>query len=96
MNGERCLGGNWRSELSMPLAGTSLSGTAVSRATSVSWPEAEELLWRAAFRVFALRLRQFAPCSGAPSHSSSQGSGLRRFSKWDYSGELRPAKWGID
>jgi hypothetical protein len=28
----------------------------VFRATSVSWPEAEELLWRTAFRVFALRL----------------------------------------
>jgi hypothetical protein len=27
----------------------------VFRATSVSWPEAEELLWRTAFRVFALR-----------------------------------------
>src|SRR5262252_1666194 len=28
----------------------------VSRTTSVSWPEAEKLLWRTAFRVFALRL----------------------------------------
>src|SRR5262249_16094905 len=28
-----------------------------SRATSVSWPEADELLWRAAFGAFALRLR---------------------------------------
>jgi hypothetical protein len=32
----------------------------VFRATSVSWPEAEELLWRTAFRVFALRLRALA------------------------------------
>jgi hypothetical protein len=32
----------------------------VSRAISVSWLEAEELLWRAAFRVLALRLRAFA------------------------------------
>ena len=30
------------------------------RATSVSWPEAEELLWRTAFRVFALRHRALA------------------------------------
>src|SRR5262249_28998744 len=32
----------------------------VSRATSVSWPEAEELLWRPTLRVFALRLRALA------------------------------------
>src|SRR5499427_9895329 len=32
----------------------------VSRTTSVSWPEAEELLWRTAFRVLALRLRALA------------------------------------
>src|SRR5262249_35620083 len=31
-----------------------------SCATSVSWPEAEELLWRTAFRVFTLRLRALA------------------------------------
>jgi hypothetical protein len=29
----------------------------VSRTTSVSWPEADELLWRTAFGAFALRLR---------------------------------------
>ena len=33
------------------------SRSRVSRATSVSWPEAQELLRRAAFRVFALRRR---------------------------------------
>src|SRR6516225_3286980 len=32
----------------------------VSRATSVSWPEADELLWRTAFGAFALRLRALA------------------------------------
>jgi len=32
----------------------------VSRAISVSWLEAEELLWRTAFRVLALRLRALA------------------------------------
>ena len=32
----------------------------VSRATSVSWPEADELLWRPALRVSALRLRALA------------------------------------
>ena len=30
------------------------------RATSVSWPEAEELPWRTAFTAFALRLRALA------------------------------------
>ena len=30
------------------------------RANSVSWPALEELLWRAAFRVFALRPRALA------------------------------------
>src|SRR5215831_8134773 len=29
----------------------------VSRTTSISWPEAVELLWRTGLRVFALRLR---------------------------------------
>src|SRR5262249_26078462 len=29
----------------------------VNRTTAVSWPEAEELLWRTAFRALALRLR---------------------------------------
>jgi len=32
----------------------------VFRVTSVSWPEAEQLLWRTAFRVFAERLRALA------------------------------------
>jgi len=32
----------------------------VSHTTSGSWPEAEELLWRTAFRVLALRLRALA------------------------------------
>jgi hypothetical protein len=31
-----------------------------SRATSICWPESEELLWRTAFMAFALRLRAFA------------------------------------
>src|SRR5262249_5887270 len=38
----------------------------VSRATSVSWPEAEELLWRTGFRVFALWLRALASLLLAP------------------------------
>jgi hypothetical protein len=32
----------------------------VFRATSVSWPEVEQLLWRTAFRIFASRLRALA------------------------------------
>src|SRR4029077_4240847 len=36
------------------------SRSRVSRATSVSSPEADELLWRTVFRVFALRLRALA------------------------------------
>jgi hypothetical protein len=30
----------------------------------------------------------------APSHRPSQGLGPRRFSKWHYSRDLRPAEWG--
>ena len=48
------------------------------------------------FRLGALRFSRFAACSGAPSHRPSQGSGLRRFSKWDYSRDLRPTKWGLE
>src|SRR5215471_10645774 len=47
-----------------------------------------------AHSLTASRLSRFAACTGAPSHRPSQGLGLRRFSKWDYSRDLRPAKWG--
>src|SRR5262245_14125658 len=46
------------------------------------------------FHLAASRLSRFAACTGAPSHRPSQGLGLRRFSKWDYSRDLRRAKWG--
>src|SRR6516164_696573 len=68
----------------------------VSRTTSVSWPEAEELLWRTAFRVFALRLRPVATLLLALERrriAHPKGLGLRRFSKWHYSRDLRSAKW---
>src|SRR6516165_5088079 len=56
----------------------------VSRTTSVSWPEAEELLWRTAFRVFALRLRALGSLLLALERrriAHPKGLGLRRFSK---------------
>jgi len=67
----------------------------VSRATSVSWPAGEELRWRTAFRVFALRLCALAGLLLALERRriAHHSSGLRRFSKWDYSRELRLAKW---
>src|SRR5262249_42723234 len=58
---------------------------------------AEELLRRAAFRVFASGLR---PLSGLllalvrRRIAHPKGLGPRRFSKWDYSRDLRSAKWG--
>src|SRR6516225_12445489 len=54
------------------------------RATWVSWPEAEELLRRAAFRVFALRLRALVGLLLALERrriAHPKGLGLRRFSK---------------
>src|SRR6516165_11587920 len=68
----------------------------VSRTTSVSWPEAEELLWRTAFRVFALRLRALGSLLLALERrriAHPKGLGLRRFSRRYYSRDLRPAKW---
>src|SRR6516165_10613048 len=67
-----------------------------SRTTSVSWPEADELLWHTAFGAFALRLRALAsllPALERRRIAHPKGSGLRRLSKWDYSRDLRPAKW---
>src|SRR5262249_34049012 len=51
---------------------------------------------RTAFRVFALRLRALASLLLAERRriAHPKGLGLRRFSKWDYSRDLRPAKWG--
>src|SRR5262249_25922774 len=69
----------------------------VSRATWVSWPEAEELLWRTTLRVFALRLRALVSLLLALERrriAHPKGLGLRRFSKWDYSRDLRPVEWG--
>jgi hypothetical protein len=57
-----------------------------------SWRRAA--LWRR--RLSASRFDGCRTCSGAPSHGLSQGSGLRRFSKWHYSRDLRPAKWGFN
>src|SRR6516164_8068796 len=37
-----------------------------SRTTAVSWPEADELLWRTAFGAFALRLRALVGLLLAP------------------------------
>ena len=67
----------------------------VSRTTSVSWPEAEELLWRTAFRVFALRLGALASLLLA---LERRRIAIPRLSttpifKVDYSRDLRSAKW---
>src|SRR5215469_2498619 len=68
-----------------------------SRATSVSWPEADELLWRTVFGAFALRLRPLDSLLLALERrriAHPKGLGLRRFSKWHYSRDLRPVEWG--
>src|SRR6516225_4264462 len=68
-----------------------------SRPTSVSWPEADELLWRTVFGAFALRFRPLDSLLLALERrriAHPKGLGPRRFSKWDYSRDLRPAKWG--
>src|SRR5262249_53351206 len=68
-----------------------------SRTTSVSWPEADELLWRTAFGAFALRLRALASLLLALERrriAHPKGLGLRRFSKCHYSRDLRPVEWG--
>src|SRR6516162_3225855 len=52
-----------------------------SRTTSVSWPEADELLWHTAFGAFALRLRALAsllPALERRRIAHPKGSGLRR------------------
>src|SRR6516164_1223866 len=69
----------------LPLEGVSGTATARSRCLLATLRH---------FRLVASRFSQFAACSGAPSHRPSQGLGLRQFSKWDYSRDLRPAKWG--
>src|SRR6516162_4754581 len=43
-------------------------------------------------RLAASRCTRFAACSGASSHRPPK-AGLRRFSKWHYSRDLRSAKW---
>src|SRR5215469_14956818 len=55
-----------------------------SRTTSVSWPEADELLWRTAFGAFALRLRALVGLLLARERrriAHPKGLGLRRFSR---------------
>src|SRR5262249_49880761 len=65
-----------------------------SRTTSVSWPEADEQLWRTAFGAFALRLRALVLLALERRRiAHPKGLGLRRFSKCDYSRDLRLAKW---
>src|SRR6516164_727906 len=67
-----------------------------NRTNSVSRLATEELLWRATFRVFALRLRPLAILLLALERrriAHPKGLGLRRFSKGDYSRDLRLAKW---
>src|SRR5262249_55060265 len=72
----------------------------VSRATLVSWPPFEELpratgLLRR-FGISALRLRALATLLLALERrriAHPKGLGLRRFSKWHYSRDLRLAKW---
>src|SRR6516225_7932183 len=67
-----------------------------SLTTSVSWPEADELLWRTAFGAFALRLRVLASLLLTLERrriAHPKGSGLRRFSNRDYSRDLRPVEW---
>src|SRR5262252_6821175 len=66
-----------------------------SRAASVSWREAEELLlWRTAFRVFAVRLRALAVLLLALERRRIAHPRLRTtpIFKWDYSRDLRRAK----
>src|SRR5215472_5535357 len=68
----------------------------VSRATSVSLPAVEPRR-RAAFRVFALwrgALVGFLLALERRRIAHPKGLGLRRFSKLDYSRELRPVEWG--
>src|SRR5262249_37034460 len=72
------------------------SRSRVSRTTSVSWPEADELLWRTPFRVFASRLRPVATLLLALERRRIAHPRLRTtpIFKVDYSRDLRPAKWG--
>jgi hypothetical protein len=66
-------------------------GSRVSRATSISWPEATEPLWRTTSRVFTLRLRALASlCSGAPSHRPPKAQDYAIMA--DYNRNLRSAK----
>jgi hypothetical protein len=57
----------------------------------------EELLWRTAFRVFALRLGAVATLLLALERRriAHPKAGLHRFSKCDYSRDLHSAKWGL-
>src|SRR6516162_11638017 len=96
----------WRSNVECPMISRTSEVAAccscasfssrVSRAISVSWPESEELLCRTTLRVFALRLRALAGLVLALERrriAHPKGLGLRRFSKWHYIRDLRPAKW---
>jgi hypothetical protein len=70
----------------------------VSRATSVSWPEAEELLWRPALRVFALRLRALASLLLALVRcriAHPKAEDYADFSSRDYSRDLPPTERGL-
>jgi hypothetical protein len=71
-------------------------GSRVSRTTSISWPEATEPLWRTTFRIFTLRLRAVASLLLALERRRIAHPRLRttRVSRWDYSRDLRQAKWG--
>src|SRR5262249_28999581 len=66
-----------------------------SRATSVSWPEADELLWRTAFGAFALRLRALGGLLLALERRRIAHPRLRTTPiLTDYIRDWRPAKWG--
>src|SRR6516164_6539968 len=78
------------------------SRSRASRTNSLSWASAEERRRRTvvALRrlgVCALRLGALVGLLLALERrriAHPKGLGLRRFSKWDYSRDLRPAKWG--
>ena len=68
-----------------------------ARRPSVSWPEADELLWRTAFGAFALRLPALASLLLALERrriAHPKGLGLRQFSRRYYSRDLLPVEWG--
>jgi hypothetical protein len=70
----------------------------LSRTTSVSWPEAEELPWRTAFSAFALRLRALASLLLALERRRIAFLKAWDHANWmdDYSRDLRLTKWGSE